>query len=56
MIRNPMHLVDQLHFSILRDVGEDSKYFGVMNIYPVLDALWKADMKEMIGRVRNTKF
>ena len=33
-------------------MAEDAKYFGVMNTYPVLDALWKADMKEMIGRVR----
>ena len=36
------------------DVEEDVKYFGLMNIYPVLDALWKADMKERIGKVRNT--
>ena len=27
------------------DVEEDMKYFGIMNTYPVLDILWKADMK-----------
>ncbi len=32
------------------DVEEDTKYFGLMNIYPVLDVLWKADRNEDIPR------
>ncbi len=32
------------------DVEKDTKYFGLMNIYPVLDVLWKADRKEDIPR------
>eukprot|EP00095_Tigriopus_kingsejongensis_P012687 maker-scaffold22_size673200-snap-gene-4.22 protein:Tk12687 transcript:maker-scaffold22_size673200-snap-gene-4.22-mRNA-1 annotation:"polysaccharide deacetylase" len=37
-----------------KDVEEDLKYFGIMNTYPVLDILWKADMKEFIGPVNHT--
>ncbi len=32
------------------DVGEDIKYFGLMNIYPVLDVLWKGGRKRDIPR------
>jgi len=33
---------------------EDIKYFGLMNTYPVLDVLWKANLREFIPRVNKT--
>lgn len=37
-----------------KSVQDDSKYFGVMNIYPVLDLLWKHDLKDYIARTNYT--
>ena len=45
------HNSDNSPRNAYKDVEEDMKYFGVMNTYPILDILWKADMKEYIGRV-----
>lgn len=36
------------------NLEEDIKYFGIMNTYPILDMLWKADLKPYIGPVNHT--